>query len=28
MELGQGSNVAIGGLTQKLRQVIEDESLR
>lgn len=28
IELGQGSNVALGGLTQKLRQVIRDESLR
>ena len=28
MELGQGSNVAIGGLSQKLRQIIEEESLR
>lgn len=28
MELGRGSNVAIDGLTQKLRQVIEDESVR
>ncbi len=28
MELGQGSNVALGGLTQKLRQVIAEESVR
>jgi adenosylhomocysteine nucleosidase len=28
VELGQGSNLALGGLTQKLRQVIQDESLR
>jgi adenosylhomocysteine nucleosidase len=28
MELGQGSNVALGGLTEKLRQVIADESVR
>lgn len=28
MELGQGSNVALGGLSQKLRQVIEEEALR
>ena len=28
MELGKGSNVALGGLAQKLRQVIDEEALR
>lgn len=28
IELGKGSNIALGGLTQNLRQLIHDESLR
>lgn len=28
MELGKGSNIALGGLSQKLRQIIDEEALR